>query len=71
LQINRPPDLWFGPVTVLMLEALRPVMDRVAPLSEGARAVFEGNAVRVVQRERAPLVRAGRRVPGLGARSRR
>jgi hypothetical protein len=32
LQLDRPPELWFGPVTVLMLKAPQPVMDQVAPL---------------------------------------
>jgi len=32
LQVDRPPALWFGHVTMLMLEALLPaMMDRVAP----------------------------------------
>jgi len=26
LQLDRPPALWFGPVTLLMLEALQPVI---------------------------------------------
>jgi len=31
LHLDRPPALWFGPVTVLMLTALQPVMERLAP----------------------------------------
>jgi len=33
LHIDRPPALWFGHVTVLMLAALQPVLNRVAPVA--------------------------------------
>jgi len=32
LKIDQPPEDWFGPVTMLMLAALQPAMDRITAL---------------------------------------
>jgi len=32
LKFDRDPEVWFGPVTMLMLAALQPAMDRIAAL---------------------------------------
>jgi len=31
-KIDQPPEDWLGPVTMLMLAALQPAMDRIAAL---------------------------------------